>query len=301
MSRFRLFSFACVLSAISLAATPGFAQDASSTITVTGQKLEKKMAKRQSLEFVSKYTTRQENQFARRTVPSCVRVIGIDAPYAAIVQDKVNAVGKAAGLMIGGGACKPNLNILFTNDGNALMSQFRKVRPSLFNDVELRKRRELFNNAVPVRWWYIKNIIAADDYKSTARASADGTASIIDRTVVSPFISTGIVIDISGTVVIVDIEQAEGYPLESIAAYAAMVSFAQLRPNGITDGSSSIMSMFNQATNLGNAPLDLTNFDYAYIRGLYDILPDRIGGSQRGRIASKMAVRLSNTDIQGRK
>jgi hypothetical protein len=293
-----LFGLTVVSAAIAQPSEPPPAQKADDTITVTGQKLEKKEARAQALEFVSKHTTRLGNQFARRTVPSCARVVGIDEGYAKIVQDKVNAVGRAAGLMMEGGACKPNLHILFTSDANALMTQLRKAKPSLFDFVEPRQRGKLYNDPVPVRWWYINDVIDAHDYKSTARANADGTAPIVDRTIVSPKISTGVVIDIAGTVVVVDIKQAEGYPLESIAAYAAMVSFAQLRPSGTTQGSSSIMSMFASATDRVNAPLDLTNFDYAYIRGLYAILPDRIGGSQRGRIATKMAARLSNTDSQ---
>lgn len=263
------------------------------TITVTGQNLEKKEARERALEFVSKRTTRFNNQFARRSVPSCARVFGIDEAYAKIVQDKINTVGKSAGLMMESGSCTPNLYVVFTTDGNALTKDLRKARPNLFASVEIGKRRKLYNDPAPVRWWYVNNVVSAYGYRSTARANADGTAPIVDRTVFSRIISTGVVIDISGTIVVVDIKQAEGYPLESIGAYAAMVSFSQLRPNSIAEGSSSIMSMFTSATDRANAPLDLTNFDYAYIRGLYAIKPDRIGAVQRSNIAGKMATQLS--------
>jgi hypothetical protein len=300
MSRFWVSS--CL--GLAIIATPAFAQvpdKGENTITVTGQKLEKKEAREQALEFVSKHTTRLGNQFARRTLPTCARVIGIDEAYAKTVLEKVNAVGKGAGLFMQGEGCAPNLHILFTTDGNALMAQLRKANPGLFNDVELRKRKALFTEPVPVRWWYVNNVILAEEYKSTARANADGTAPKTDRTVVSKIISTGVVIDIVGTAVVVDIKQTEGYPLESIAAYAAMVSFAQLRPSEASERTSSIMSMFVPGADRASAPSDLTAFDYAYIRGLYAILPDRVGGSQRGRIAGKMAAQLSNTSLQGSK
>lgn len=299
MSRFWVSS--CLVLAI--IATPAFAQvpdKGDNTITVTGQKLEKKEAREQAFEFVSKHTSRLGNQFARRTVPTCARVIGIDEAYAKIVLEKVNAVGRGAGLFMEGDGCAPNLHILFTTDGNALMSQLRKAKPGLFNDVELRKRKALFTEPTPVRWWYVNNVIPAGDYKSTARATADGTAPKIDRTYVS-LVRTGIVIDIVGTVVVVDIKQAEGYPLESISAFAGMISFAQLRPNQGGEGASSVMSMFAQSADRANAPSDLTPFDYAYIRGLYAIPPNLIGGSQRRRIAGKMATQLSNTNLQGSK
>lgn len=304
MSRSRVSSFVFALLGVALIASPALAQapdKSDNTITVTGQKLEKKEAREQALEFVSKYTARLGNQFARRTIPSCARVVGVDEAYAKIVQDKVNAVGKAAGLMMQGEECRPNLHILFTTNGNAVMTQLRKAKPSLFDFIELRQRAKLYNDPVPVRWWYINDVIGARDYRSTARANADGTAPIADRTIASPLITTGVVIDIAGTVVVVDIKQAEGYPLEAIAAYAAMVSFVQLRPNSTNEGASSIMSMFAPGMNRANVPSDLTAFDYAYIRGLYAILPDRIGGSQRSRIAGKMATQLSSTPIQANK
>jgi hypothetical protein len=304
MSRFRFCAFTTVALAIALIVNPLFAQSSEmseNTITVTGQKLENEEAREKALQFVSKHTTRLGNQFARRTVPTCARVVGIDEVYTKIVLEKVNAVGKGAGLFMEGGNCAPNLHILFTTDGNALMEQLRKARPSLFSDVELRKRKALFTKSAPLRWWYVNDAISARDYKSTARANADGTAPITDRTVVSPMISTGFVVDIVGTVVVVDIKQSEGYPLESIAAYAAMVSFAQLRPSDASETTSSIMSMFARRADRASGPSDLTAFDYAYIRGLYAILPDRVGSSQKNWIAGKMAARLTNTATQGSK
>lgn len=129
MSRFRVSSFL----GLAMIATSAFAQTPDKndgTITVTGQKLEKKEAREQALEFVSKHSSRLGNQFARRTLPTCARIIGIDEAYAKIVLEKVNAVGKGAGLFMEGGDCTPNLYILFTTDGNALMAQLRKAKPS---------------------------------------------------------------------------------------------------------------------------------------------------------------------------
>ena len=67
MSLSRKLSIYALLAVFTVSAgAQASAQDASSTITVTGQKLEKKEAKRQSRSFVGQTTVTSFSQYARR-------------------------------------------------------------------------------------------------------------------------------------------------------------------------------------------------------------------------------------------
>ena len=269
------------------------AQDASSTITVTGQKLEKKEAKRQSRSFVGQTTVISFSQYARRNRPICPSAIGIAEEYAAIVETRIRAIAKAAKVKTEDGECDPNLFILFTTDGNGLMTTLRKVKPGVFDSVNVRERPMLYADPVPVRWWHSVTLAGSDGNVGNKGTNSQGNEIIETKSFSSSLIDTKIMINLTGSVVVVDIGKATGYPLDSIAAYAAMVSFAQVKPEKAHGALPSILAMFANGKSPGEAPRDLTAFDYAYISSLYEIRPNRVGDVQKSQIANKMAAALS--------
>jgi hypothetical protein len=102
-------------------------------------------------------------------------------------------------------------------------------------------------------------------------------------------ISTNFEIDLTSTVIIVDINQSNGYPLESVASYISMVAFAQI--NGATQeaaSNSSILGMFNDTRPRNAALRNLTVWDRAYLHALYKIAPDRPIWQQRKRLSGAM-------------
>ncbi len=292
MSRFWVSS--CL--GLAIIVSPGFAQTpdkSESTITVTGQKLEKKEAKRQSRAFIGQTTTTSFSQYAQRNRPVCPRVIGIDQSYAQIVEAKIRAIAKTANVKVEAADCAPNMFILFTTDGNGLMAALRKVKPSLFSSVNVRDRPTLYADPVPVRWWHSTVLAESDGGITKSGTSPQGIEIIETKSFNSSLIDTKIVINLTGSVVVVDIGKANGYPLDSIAAYAAMVSFSEVKPEKAHDALPSILAMFGKGKSPSDAPRDLTAFDYAYVSSLYEILPNRAGNVQKSQIANKMAAKLA--------
>jgi hypothetical protein len=286
----------CVLAM--LIATPVSAQDASKsdtidTITVTGQKLEKKEAKRQSRAFVGQTTVTSFSQYARRNRPVCPRAIGIAENYAAIVETQIRAIAKKANIEVDDSKCAPNLFVLFTTDSNGLMSVLHKAKPSLFQSVSIRERPSLYADSVPVRWWHSTILAQSDGGITKSGTSPQGIEITETKSFNSSLIDTKIVINLTGSVAVVDIGKATGYPLDSIAAYAAMVSFSQIKPEKSHGKLPSILAMFESGKSPSDAPRDLTPFDYAYVSSLYEILPNRAGDVQKSQIANKMAAKLA--------
>jgi hypothetical protein len=271
-----------------------------STITVTGQKLEKKEAKRQSRVFIGQTTVTSFEQYAQRNRPICPRTIGIDPNYAQIVDAKIRTIASAAKVKLGESDCAPNLFVLFTANANDLMTTLRKVKPALFQSVNIRERPALYNDPSPVRWWHSTMIAGSDGNPVglgkvyVGPTEAESTEALISRSYSSSsLINKETVINLTGSVVVVDIGKATGYPLDSIAAYAAMVSFSQIKPEKAHSALPSILAMFGEGKSPGDAPRDLTAFDYAYVSSLYEILPNRAGDVQKSQIANKMAAKLS--------
>ena len=292
MSRFWVSS--CL--GLAMIATSAFAQTpdkGDNTITVTGQKLEKKEAKRQSRAFIGQTTATSFSQYARRNRPICPRAIGIDQNYAQIVESKIRSIAKTANVKVEPADCAPNLFVLFTADGNGLMATLRKVKPALFGSVNLRERPALYADPVPVRWWHSVTLAGSDGNVANKGTDIQGNEIIETKSFSASLIDTKIVINLTGSVVVVDIGKATGYPLDSIAAYAAMVSFSQVKPEEGHNALPSVLAMFGDGKSPSNAPLDLTAFDYAYVSSLYEILPNRAGDVQKSQIANKMAAKLS--------
>jgi hypothetical protein len=287
----------CVLAM--LVATPVSAQDASksdtsNTITVTGQKLEKKEAKRQSRAFIGQTTVTSFSQYAQRNRPVCPRTIGIDPSYAQIVDAKIRIIATAAKVKVAKSDCAPNLFVLFTSDANGLMKTLRKVKPRVFENVNVGERAALYADPVPVRWWHSIELAGSGGDVVDTDSPAAGVELLLSKSYGgASLISKETVINLTGSVVVVDIGKATGYPLDSIAAYAAMVSFSQIKPEKKHETLPSILAIFGEGKNPADAPLDLTPFDYAYVSALYEIPPNRAGNVQKSLIANKMAAKLS--------
>ena len=79
-------------------------------------------------------------------------------------------------------------------------------------------------------------------------------------------LSTQIVDQLFRTVVILDVDQVSGVSAAQLADYVAMVTLAQIDPDAETGGYASILNLFGT----GDAAPGLTEWDRAYLTGLYD-------------------------------
>jgi hypothetical protein len=292
-------------------APPEIAKDKSdTTITVTGQLPDKEKLREAASTFVrSASVIPDEAQYARRNDPLCPAVVGIDDKYASLVSTKIKAVAGAVGVAVAPAGCRANLLVNFTIDASAYIASARKKQPALLSALRPDERTALLTSAAPIRWWYGTNAIGSDKISIAlgqvnggvliAAAGGVGPAVLPTsnrgtlRTYSASLIDTQLVVNLSSTVVLIDVEKASGVPLDSVAAYAAMVSLAQLKLT--TDYSSypSILAMFSGAKSRDEAPRDLTEWDYAYLRALYKTQPNRTARTQRTGIYGEMVKQLT--------
>jgi hypothetical protein len=252
-------------------------------IIVTAPALAPKELKKQTLNFVRTVSdTAEQIQFSRRDDPFCVKIVGIDIAYHDVIRKKIRETAKVARApKEAPEGCRPNIHVIFSNDGDALMQALKRKYPAIVSAQPTRKIDELMQSKKPVRWWYATKIEGANG------------EPVIDGRVyryTSSLISSSIEIDLTSTVIIVDINQSNGYPLESVASYISMVAFAQI--NGATQeatSSTSILGMFSDTRPRIAALRNLTVWDRAYLHALYQIAPDRPMWQQRKRLSAAMA------------
>jgi hypothetical protein len=252
-------------------------------IIVTAPARAPKELKKQTVNFVRTVSdTAEQIQFSRRDDPFCVKIVGIDIAYHDVIRKKIRETAKVARApKEAPEGCRPNIHVIFSNDGDALMQALKRKYPAIVSAQPTRKIDELMQSKKPVRWWYATKIEGANG------------EPVIDGRVyryTSSLISSSIEIDLTSTVIIVDINQSNGYPLESVASYISMVAFAQI--NGATQeatSSTSILGMFSDTRPRIAALRNLTVWDRAYLHALYKIAPDRPMWQQRKRLSAAMA------------
>jgi hypothetical protein len=302
----------------SVTATAAYAQSeptTDSTITVTGQKETRKETRLKASTFVRTATViPQEDQYARRRDPVCAAVSGIDSKYAAKVVAKITSTAEAVGVDVAKPGCSANLLIHFTNDVSGYIAQMARIRPGLLATMRPDERTALKQSTVPMRWLYATEARGTDNMKLSlggksasvmiAGSPTPGSGSAIEglntqsnrgtlNTYSASLIDTQMIVNLSSTIVIVDAEKATGFLLESVSAYAAMVSLAQLKLSTDYSTYPSILSMFSSAKGADAAPRDLTEWDYAYLRALYKIPANSTSCTQRTQLSGEMVKQLT--------
>jgi hypothetical protein len=241
-------------------------------IIVTAPTRVPKELKKQTLNFIRTVPdTAEQIQFSRRDDPFCVRIAGLDIAYHDVIRKKIRETAKLARApKEAPEGCRPNIHVIFSNDGDALMAAFNRKYPAIISAQPLGKIDELMQSKKPVRWWY-----------ATEGRRTGNVASLI---------STNFEIDLTSTVVIVDISQSNGYPLESVASYISMIAFAQIKGSKVDiDSNLSILGMFNDTRPRITALRNLTIWDRAYLHALYNMPADRPIWQQRKRLSGAMA------------
>jgi hypothetical protein len=240
-------------------------------IIVTAPARAHKELKKQTLNFVRTVPdTAEQIQFSRRDDPFCIKIVGIDLAYHDLIRKKIRETATVARApKEAPEGCRPNIHIVFSKDGDALMAAFKRRYSAIISAQPLGKIDELMQSKKPVRWWY------AIEGRRTGN--------------VASLISTGYEIDLKSTVIIVDISQSNGYPLESVASYISMIAFAQIKGSNVDiDSNLSILGMFNDTRPRITALRNLTIWDRAYLHALYNMPADRPIWQQRKRLSGAM-------------
>ncbi len=287
-------------------ATPG-ASVAEQTITVTGKMSAAAITTAARAYLRTVLPTPILGQYARWTVPVCVRVYGIDKAVAARVADRITGVAMTAGARVAAAGCRPNLRVSFSPSGAATAAQMVRKKPGLINRLDGEQTDALLKAALPVRWWHGTAVTDSNGVAVTASSSAlmsavgDGGVPLTSTLPVGPdtvmtsgtsasLIDTHIAIGVTSADAIVDVPLATGKSLDAVADYVAMVALAPRSLTAPMPPEASILALFAPGSG-GSA--ELSEWDGAYLSALYRIKLNRGSYRQRGELVAAMVKAIA--------
>lgn len=268
-------------------------------IIVQGERLPEGVVRERASQFVKSTGVAAGMIPAARWIdPVCPEVQGLADAGKRAAEAKMRRVAAAAGIEVAPQPCKPNIIVNFTDDGAALAKQIHRLDPRRLESLSQRSREAVLSGSAPIRWMYStevrgrngQRLIEGGGQGQTSPGTHDGSGAGSslggDSTMMhyeSSIISTLTNRVLTSAIVIIDTDEAMGRRLDTLAAYAALVGYAEIR-NADAKPDGSILGMFESSA----PPRDLTSQDSAFLRALYRMPLDREAMRHRGQLVHDM-------------
>jgi hypothetical protein len=292
-----LVSISCGAAVSAQNPPPPSAGDDADAIEVIGRRVSEEQARREANEFIRRSVVAHgDRPIARWVSAVCPKVLGIQPEYAAIVERRLRAIAVAADIPVARSGCRTNIVIGFATDARGVVQRIAKKSPRRMQEVSPPDRDALLGGNAPVRWWYSTGATGTEGGELTGdtplagagTAEGGGSALALGAQTVqgygsSSIIKTQVVRALRSATVVIDVNFAEGVPLDSVAAFAAMVAFAEVRPAKIPPPNS-ILGLFASDARVSNA----TDWDISFLKATYSIAPARAGWKQRRMLVGKI-------------
>ncbi|HTN15169.1 MAG TPA: hypothetical protein VL094_10225 [Sphingomonadaceae bacterium] len=233
--------------------------------------------------------TRSGNVFnqplARFHARMCPGVMGLPLEVAEMIVDRLRYNAERLGLtMADGGKCRPNFILGFVGSGRADLEKMAEKKGSMLSQIPLDERRELLEESGPVHAFAITMERTRDGMPILGDQKYGLTPTINTQSANSLFLLPTR-LDIEMSVVLVDVLEIDGMTVNQLADYATMRGLAQTRPMTGDADYGTILNLFDP-----NAvhPMELTNFDLAYLETLYENPANIAAASKFGTVQGRM-------------
>lgn len=210
----------------------------------------------------------------------CIGAANLQRDAAQYIVDRVSTVAEDLGLTPGVPGCAPNVMIVASDDPSSFAAKLVETRARAFRmggsgmDRGGAALRAFQTSNKPVRWWQQSMPVNSETGERAVRipgecanacSSPYDYAPVID-TFAASRLTSQIADNIFRTIVVVDVNQTSRVSVQQLADYIAMVTFAQIDPEADTSRYASVLNVFDAP----EAADGLTDWDTAYLKGLYD-------------------------------
>lgn len=266
-------------------------------IIVKGTRIDPQQARQRAVDFVKRTgVAHGQQQVARWVVPVCIKVIGLKDPHAARFKALMLDVAHQANVRVAKPNCQPNITVTFARDVGKVVRHIKSRKPHQLDELSPVEKEHLLDGEAPVRWWYATQMLDRDGVQSNSISApwitSDGgvpfSLPLNDGVTATQQYNSGsnvrtpTVRSLYGATVIVDSGKAGKTPIDAVAAYAAMVAFAEMHAS--VPPPDSILGLF-QPDIIESA---LTDWDLAFLKSLYRMPLDRRSRIQRGHLVEAL-------------
>jgi len=297
----RLAAAAILIASAPLAAS---FQMANPTIVVKATPLDPEQARQRAVDFVKNTgVANGQQQVARWVVPVCIKVIGVSTAQQARITDLMLGVAREAKIPVAKLDCEPNLTVTFAADAKQVVQFIHKRQPHQLRELDYVEREQMLNGPAPVRWWYATQMVDREGMKgnnitpgSISAAPGDGPGQgapgpismdggdfvTTNQYNSGSHVRTPTIRSLYGATVVIDAPAAGNVSIDSVAAFAAMVGFAEMDAGNPPPDS--ILSLFQPSS----IESSLTDWDMAFLKSLYRMPLDRRSRIQRGHLVEAL-------------
>jgi|CXWL01.1.fsa_nt_gi hypothetical protein len=220
-----------------------------------------------------------EDQLARWDRRICPGVVGATRAQAQYILDRIAARAASLDLRVGEPGCRANIAIIISSDADELarllVEEHRDAMGYYSEAGENARGREAFREFAetprPVRWWHVAQTMSTGGQQPGEGASAMGSGGQGIANTIQSYSSSRLRSatrqDFTRAIIVVDGARLGGVTLGALSDYLAMVSLSQVSPDSDTSDFDTILNLFDASA--GRRPQGLTEWDLAYLNGLY--------------------------------
>jgi hypothetical protein len=213
--------------------------------------------------------------------PMCLAVGGINPEFAGAFAQRITDNARRADVPIAEGKCQPNALVVFAKDGRKQLEKVRKQHKWIFTGLGESRIKDILASRDPAFAWQLTEIRGVDG----RRFDTEGGGGLpLNRQYQTGRLNQPIRSDVVGAVVVFDSSAIEGISAVQLADYASVRLLAPTQEIDSVneEGMSTIMSLFLTPD---TAPDEMTEFDLAYLRGVYQLKPNSPGTAVYGAAA----------------
>jgi len=270
--------FALSLSGLALAQQPLPPAD-QEEIVVHGTR-ERDQALRQ---FIKSVTVAEPNfgQLGRFESPACPYVLGLGQSQDQMVAARIRQVADTVGIETGDEHCNPNVFVIVADDKRGTIRWIKRHLAGLVVDANGRPI-VIPNDDSPATGWHVRGM--KDDFGRESDFFVIASIATRIRPMARPHFLASILV--------VEARSLTGLTTTELADYAAMRAFAQLDPKKLKPSTvPTILNILDAP--IGTAiPLTLTDWDLAFLHGLYASALNQYAVTQQLEIQRSMRKEL---------
>jgi hypothetical protein len=269
-------------------APPPAPTTSSDAIVVTGERNAKKAVS----DFVHALTpTLWQGQISRFEHSVCPGVVGIAPHQAEAVTERMRLVAKAAGIVVDGPKCSPNVVLIVTSDKKTFMEELRHHHGEYFGDMTNERIHALEQEPGPAAAWQLRgppiNAAGQDLYQDPA------TGFYMNKTIEgSSRLTESARPQFDAAVVVVERNALTGLTVTQLADYAAIRALTGADPAKLANSTAPTILHVLEVPEGGETPITMTSWDLAFLKGFYDVRRNMHPSAQRSAITDGMAKDL---------
>lgn len=265
--------------------------------------------------FVDRVAAPARGRGLGRWLKICPGIANLDRAVAQPIVDRLAARAGELGIEVEGPGCEANIIVVFTAEAGDVTRALIDAEPRVFGgrggglDRGGAALRAFRDSDRPVRWWSLSVPIDSGTGRRAVRVPGDRAggpvgsrlaaalgcqqlhdcvgagAPIIQSAGGASRLNSQIIDQLYKAVVIVDIDAVSGLNAGQLGDYLAMVTLAQIEPEGDTGAFDTVLNLFDNPAGVPG----LTAWDQSYLEALYGSQSRRrSAGAQADAVAAIM-------------